>query len=241
VPDLRGRTAAVTKDAALELLATEDGDPILSFWPVGLGRAAVFASDVKDRWASAWLKWRGYGPFFTSIVHALDRQRRPLIALDVTEGALRGGARPVRIGIEARDENGNYRDLLSPVVQVRAEGGASADVPARQLAPGRYVATVTADATRALTISLAGEDDPALTRFVIPDNRAEYRFRAPDEARLRAVADLTGGAWRPDTAAFIATEASGRTARRALWPLLVAFALFTWLSDSLLRRVRLFE
>ncbi len=35
-----------------ELLATEDGDPLLAFWPIGLGRTAVFASDVKDRWAS---------------------------------------------------------------------------------------------------------------------------------------------------------------------------------------------
>ena len=46
-PRLRGRTATVLKDTALELLATEDGDPLLAFWPIGLGRTAVFASDVR--------------------------------------------------------------------------------------------------------------------------------------------------------------------------------------------------
>ena len=63
------------KDNAIELLATEDGDPLLAFWPIGLGRTAVFASDVKDRWATDWLRWRGYGPFFSAVVHAIERQR----------------------------------------------------------------------------------------------------------------------------------------------------------------------
>jgi len=40
----------VVKDNAIELLSTEDGDPLLAFWPIGVGRSAVFASDVKDRW-----------------------------------------------------------------------------------------------------------------------------------------------------------------------------------------------
>ena len=45
----------------LELLATEDGDPLLAFWPFGLGRTAVFASDVKDRWATDWLSGAATG------------------------------------------------------------------------------------------------------------------------------------------------------------------------------------
>ena len=70
-PALKGRTAVVVKDDAMELLETEDGDPLLAFWPIGLGRTAVFASDVKDRWATDWIRWKGYGPFFTSIVRAI--------------------------------------------------------------------------------------------------------------------------------------------------------------------------
>ena len=120
VPRLKGRTATVIKDTALELLATDDDDPLLAFWPIGLGRTAVFASDVKDRWAADWVKWRGYGPFFAAVVRALERQRPPAVALDVTPGPVHGGARSIAISVEARQPNGQYRDLLHPAVQVRS-------------------------------------------------------------------------------------------------------------------------
>ena len=43
---------------------------------------------------------------------------------------------------------GRYRDLLHPSVRVRAGSGASRDIVTHQVAPGRYEATVVADATR---------------------------------------------------------------------------------------------
>ena len=36
-PQLKGLTATVLKDTALEVLSTDDGDPLLAFWPIGLG------------------------------------------------------------------------------------------------------------------------------------------------------------------------------------------------------------
>ena len=90
-----GRTATVIKDTRARAAATTtDDDPLLAFWPIGLGRTAVFASDVKDRWAADWVRWRGYGPFFTAVVHALERQRAPPLALDVAAG--RGARRHAR-------------------------------------------------------------------------------------------------------------------------------------------------
>jgi len=38
MPKLKGRTATVLKDGALELMATDEEDPLLAFWPIGLGR-----------------------------------------------------------------------------------------------------------------------------------------------------------------------------------------------------------
>ncbi len=96
-PSLRGRTATVLKDGAIELVSTEDGDPLLAFWPIGLGRTAVFASDVKDRWASDWLQWKGYGPFFASVVRrdrqaaAAGRRRGRRDGRDQRRGAIRRG------------------------------------------------------------------------------------------------------------------------------------------------------
>jgi uncharacterized membrane protein len=123
MPKLKGRTATVLKDGAMELVATDEEDPLLAFWPIGLGRTAVFASDVKDRWAADWVRWRGYGPFFASVVRALQRQHAPAVSLEITPGPVRGTRRAIAVAVEARDPNGQYRNLLSPAVQVRTASG----------------------------------------------------------------------------------------------------------------------
>lgn len=242
MPALRGRTAVVLKDAATEVLGTETDDPLLAFWPFGLGRTAVFASDVKDRWASAWLRWRGYGPFFSAVVRAVARQRPEPLALTVSPGIVREGTRTMSFSIEARDDQGRYRDLLRPSIAVRAGSGSAATVTARQVAPGRYEATMIVDASEALTISTSeGAAAPADVRRVLPDLDAEYRFRPADELLLGAVAGATGGAMAANVAALEWPAASARSSRHALWPWLVVAALVVWMVDVLLRRIRLFE
>lgn len=240
MPVLRGRTATVLKDTALELVATEDGDPLLAFWPIGMGRTAVFASDVKDRWASNWVRWRGYAPFFAAVVRSLERQRRPPIGMEVRSGVVRGTARPLSVAVEARDADGNYQNLARPVVRVVAADGTTADVVAQQRAPGRYEVTIVADARQPLTVSLVGEADVP-SRLIVPDPDLEYRFTEPDVAKLIAIAGLTGGKTSVTADVLLNATASRQTARRALWPFLVVFALLLWLGDVVLRRVRLFE
>jgi uncharacterized membrane protein len=249
MPKLKGRTATVLKEGALELVATDEEDPLLAFWPIGLGRTAVFASDVKDRWAADWVRWRGYGPFFASLIRALQRQRSPALALEVSPGPVRANSRAIAIAVEARDAAGQYKNLQSPVVQVHQTGGTTmppARVVTRQVAPGRYEAVVTADSRQLLSISVEGADSRQATAgataaTVVPDSAAEYRFRPADEALLRSIAEATGGTWRPTAAALANAAGDSRTARRPLWPGLIALALLLWFVDLLFRRVRLFE
>jgi uncharacterized membrane protein len=243
MPALRGRTATALKDTALELVATDEDDPLLAFWPIGLGRTAVFASDVKDRWAADWVKWRGYGPFFTSVVRALERQRPPAVALDVTPGPIRSGSRSIAIGVEAREVSGDYRNLASPTVRVVARG-VTRDVPTRQVAPGRYEATLVADAAWPLTVSVAGSGaggSGITTRTIVPDLAAEYRFRPADQRLLESMASATGGAWHPTADTLANAPGDSRTERRPLWPTLIVLALVLWFVDLVLRRVRIFE
>lgn len=243
MPQLKGRTATVLKDTALELVATDEDDPLLAFWPVGLGRTAVFASDVKDRWAAEWVTWRGYGPFFASVVRALQRQRSPAVALDVVPGPIRGQTRAVAVAVEARDAAGGYRNLQNPVLQVQPAGAAPSTLATRQVAPGRYEATLIADATRPLTIAVAGThpEGSRTTRTVFPDPAAEYRFGPPDEALLRSIASATGGVWRPTPDSLRDARGDSRTRRRPLWPALLGLALALWFLDLLLRRIRILE
>jgi uncharacterized membrane protein/uncharacterized protein YegL len=244
MPTLKGRTATVLKDDALELLTTDEGDPLLAFWPIGLGRTAVFSSDVKDRWAANWIRWRGYGPFFASVVRALERQRTPQVALAVDAGPIRGATRSIAIAVEERDASGGYRNLLNPAVRVGPPGSAAPrTVTTRQVAPGRYEAIVLADAAQPLTMTVDGSPVAAgiTSRTVIPDPAAEYRFRPADEHLLASIASSTGGAFHPTSSALATSPGDSRTTRRPLWPALVTLALALWLVDLLLRRIRIFE
>ncbi|HEU4938753.1 MAG TPA: VWA domain-containing protein [Vicinamibacterales bacterium] len=239
-PKLKGITATVLKDTALEVMSTDEGDPLLAFWPIGLGRTAVFASDVKDRWATNWIKWRGYGPFFAAVVHAIERQRPRLLDLEAVAGPIDQGRREIRVSIEARDQNGGYRDLLRPTVTVSSEQGRTANVSLRQVAPGRYEATVLADAGRPVTLTTT---DPTgtISRVVVADSAAEYRFRPTDEALLRSIASATGGSWKPELSQLAAAPTDRHSERRPLWPALTIAALCLWFVDLLLRRIRVFE
>ena len=241
IPRLKGRTATVLKDTALEVIATTDEDPLLAFWPIGLGRTAVFASDVKDRWAADWVRWRGYGPFFTSVVRAVERRRPPAVALELTPGPIHGARRSVALSLEARDANGEYRNLLHPRVQIRSGHDAPVGISLRQVAAGLYQATVVADAMRPLTATVEGDDSGITSRVVLPDLAAEYRFRPPDEAFMRSIASATGGTLKPSPSSLASAAADRRTERRPIWTALVVVALGLWFVDLLLRRVRVFE
>lgn len=237
VPVLKGRTATVLKDTALEVISTDEEDPLLAFWPVGLGRAAVFASDVKDRWAANWIRWRGYGPFFSSLLRALERRQIPPIALEVTPGPIRGHLRSVAVAVETRDADGGYKDLLRPAVDVKA-GSAASRLNLRQVAPGRYEASVVAAADQRLMVSAEGGTP---SRLVVPDLAAEYRFSPPNETLLKSLAEATHGGWMPTAETLANAPTDRRTARRPIAPALIVFALALWFSDILLRRVRVFE
>lgn len=244
-PALRGRIATVPKDSALEMLSTKEGDPLLTFWPVGLGRAAVFASDVKDRWATDWVTWRGYGPFFASIIHALERQRPPSIALNVEPGAIHGTTRSMAMSIDVRDADGNPREFLTPRVRVQSGTRAPVEIPARQSAPGHYEASAIVDAGEtfaASVVSMDGVADTGITSgLIVPDPNAEYRFRPTDEPALHSIANATGGYFKPTAEQLASTAGEHRATRRPLWPYLLWAALALWLTDLLLRRIRIFE
>ena len=240
-PALRGRTATVMKDSAVELLSTKDGDPLLSFWPAGLGRAAVFASDVKDRWGAPWVTWRSYGPVFSSIVRALQRQRPPALALTVEPGAVHGTTRSIAMSIEAHDPDGKPRDFLTPMIRVQSGTNAPVEIPARQTAPGHYEARALVDAAETFAANVAGGDAGLTSGLVVPDTNAEYRFRAADEPRLKSIASATGGHWQATAEQIAGTAGEHRSSRRPLWPALLWTALGLWMLDLVLRRVRILE
>ena len=61
----------IAKPTAETILRIDRKDPLLARWQYGLGRAAVFASDAKARWAADWVTWNGYDKFWTNLTRDL--------------------------------------------------------------------------------------------------------------------------------------------------------------------------
>src|SRR5258706_4962041 len=74
LPELRGFVSSKARDHAEVLLASPSGAPLLVRWQYGLGKAVVFTSDVKNRWAADWLGWSGYGKFWSQQLRDLVRR-----------------------------------------------------------------------------------------------------------------------------------------------------------------------
>ena len=67
VPALRGYVRFQPRPTSDTILTADRGDPLLVRWQYGLGRAAVFTSDAKNRWAMNWVTWPGFDKLWANI------------------------------------------------------------------------------------------------------------------------------------------------------------------------------
>lgn len=241
MPDLRGRTAMTLKTSATQILATDADNPLLAFWPIGLGRSAAFASDVKDRWASAWIGWSGYAPFFSAVVRTLARPRTSDWTLEVGAPVGSGSAQTVTIAAEGRGPDGHYLNFAPPSFAVRFSGGSSINVAPKQVAPGRYEAPVVPPPGQRVTAALNVNGVVVATRENRVDANAEYRFKPADEPLLRSMAAMTNGAYQATPADVAKPDGRRAVTSRDVASWFLTAALGLWLLDILLRRLRIFE
>jgi uncharacterized membrane protein len=240
-PALRGFASVKARDGAEVYLESESGAPILSRWQYGLGRTVVFASDVKNRWAADWLAWPGYGKFWAQLVR--DTMRRSS-GEDMVLSVSREGQRAV-VTLEAPTRDGNWRNQLTPALQVLRPGGARQTVPLKQHAPGAYRAEIPLDgvAEQAYEFrleSVGGISDAEARRlgtrrlyYPYPD---EYRSLPPALSLLTALAEQTGGKVAPTTQQVFDAGTDRGRAETALWPGLAFAALLLYLLDIAVRR-----
>jgi len=241
-PPLRGYASTKLKDGAELTLSTQTGAPLLARWQYGLGKAAVFTSDAKNRWAADWLGWPGYGKFWSQLVR--ETMRRDA-GEDVNFEAVRDGANAV-IRLTALDAAGGFRNELRPRVKVTLPDGKTRAIELSQAGPGRYEARMPMEAMgRApwrFELAEGGGVGKALVARAgvqalhrpYPD---ELRLKPADQALLQAMAEQTGGKFAPEPADVFASLGDHATRPRALWPWFAALALLCYLLDLAVRRV----
>ena len=241
-PPLKGYVSTLPKDTAEVILEAPDEDPLLARWHYGIGRSVMFTSDVKNRWAADWLEWDGYGKFWAQLVReTLRRNRGAEVDFHVER---KGDA--AEVDLRVVDEKGEFPRGLVPSLEITGPGRAVRTLAMRQTAPGHYHASVplkiSADAPWQFQLSGDGLPEEALALagnaralfYPYPD---EYRFYPPDSARLEAIAEETGGVFRPEIEDIFAVRRETASFPTELWPFLAALALLLYFIDIALRRV----
>ena len=236
-PNLLGYVATKSKDTSEVLLESKRKDPILARWQYGLGKTAAFTSDLKDRWAADWLKWSGYPKFWSQLVRETMR-RQDNNEFDFR--VIRDGDE-AKITINAVRKDGRFRNKLDSLIRVIGPDQAISDVTVHQVGPGSYEAKFPLLKKGSYLFRAIGEDSSGSSRVLSYSYPDEYHFYPPNTGLLRSISDETKGRFQPRAEDIF--DPTGETASlpAPLWPFLTALALVLYISDVLLRRIRLFE
>lgn len=240
-PPLLGYASVKARDSAEVFLVTESGAPILARWQYGLGRTVMFASDVKNRWATQWLQWDGYGKFWAQVMR--DTLRRDL-GEQVSFVVARTGEQ-ADVTLRVMSTSGRWQNDLAPRVRVSRPDGSSEQLSLLQRAPGEYIGTLmrlsAAPAPYTFELITDGVGDEIVrragTRQLFYPYADEYRNYPPDMELLATLTAQTGGKVGPSIAEIFDPQGDHGVTRIALWPWLAAAALALYLLDLALRRV----
>src|SRR6266571_2621016 len=236
-PPLLGYVATKSKDTSEVLLESKRKDPILARWQYGLGKTAAFLSDLKDRWAVDWLRWNGYPKFWSQVVRETMRRRDN----DEFDFRVVKDGDEAKISINAIRKDGQFRNKLQTLVRVLGPDQAISDVAVHQVGPGAYEAKYPLSKKGSYLFRAVGADTGGPSRVLTYSYPDEYHFYPPNTELLRSISNETKGRFQPRAEDIFDPNGETTALPTPLWPYLTALALLLYLTDVLLRRVRLFE
>ncbi len=236
-PPLLGYVATKSKDTSEVLLESKRKDPILARWQYGLGKTVAFTSDLKDRWAVDWLRWKGYPKFWSQLIRETMRRR------DDNEFDFRvvRDGNEAKVTINAIRKDGQFRNKLESQVRVISPDQSVSEVLVRQVGPGSYEAKFPLTKKGSYLFRAVGEDSGGASRVLAYSYPDEYHFYPPNTDVLRAISAETKGRFQPRAEDIFDPNGETTALPTPLWPYLTAAALLLYLTDVWLRRIRLFE
>jgi len=238
-PYLLGYVSTKAKPQAEVLMVSDHGEPILARWRNGLGKVAVFTSDLKNRWAVEWVRWPGYAKFWAQLIRDTMRANEEDSLAMVTE-VIQDEA---RIVVDAIGEDDRFINNLNSVVSVQRPNGESTQITLQQTAAGRYEARFGLKEFGSYGLKAVHERDGqtmavSLATVSYPYPR-EFQFVEPNHQLLRRAAEVGGGTTNPEPPTIFDAMGEEAKHRKELWPYLIVLALVLAVFDLAFRRIRL--
>jgi secreted protein with Ig-like and vWFA domain len=230
-PPLAGYVRFEARPDAEQVL-TIDRDPLLVRWQNGLGRAAVFTSDAKNRWAADWLKWKDFDRFWTNVVRDLLPQAPETEAVADYDPAT--GALVVNYSL-GRAEDKDTK-AVAPELFALGPDGFRQPMQVAKIANGRYRARVSIGERQGLFRVRPLVESRQFPEVGLYRSEAEMTDFGSNERLLRQISSATGGRFRPAPGQVFDNAGRSTAASLALWPGLLLAAVILNLCSLLTRK-----
>ncbi len=229
-PPLLGYVRFDAKPTAETVLSVEPKDPLLVRWQHGLGRAAVFTSDAKSRWAVNWVSWPGFDRFWANVLRDL------LPHAQAGEGEASYDSATGALVVDYRLAQDVDEPRVLPDIFVIGPQGFQSPIVVAKVADGAFRGRVSIGARQGLFRIRPLEESRAFPEIGFYRQEQELSEYGSDEAVLRRVSEFTGGRFQPAVSQVF--DAAGRSvpSTMRLWPGLLALAILLNLVELVLRK-----
>jgi Mg-chelatase subunit ChlD len=206
LPALDGYVAGRLRDGASAAWKSQTDDPVLAAWPRGLGRVAVFASDLSGAWGAPLARWPHTSAFWRQTIRWLARGTDGR-GIDAEFSTTLNGPQLTVIGpLRATDATETLSRMRAVI---RSPSGSERVTPLFHVAPSRWVASVALGETgeyRAVLDPTTGDDSRRTIRGWYWNGDREAIARGVNIALLQEIAQSTGGRVRPEVGAAVAPD-----------------------------------
>ncbi len=231
-PPLKGYARFAAKPQAETILEInpEKKDPLYVRWQYGLGRAAVFTSDAKSRWAEAWVAWPGFDKFWINVTRDL------LAHTDRSEASAQFDTANDDLLVTYHVGAGVHDPASVPPIYVLGPNHFEKPMEMRKTAAGLYQGRLHVGALKGLFRIRPVTESSAFPEVGVYRQQEELRDYGSNQALLKQISALTGGRFNPPPAAIF--DGGGRSlyTQWQLWPLMLALAIALSIAELITRK-----
>jgi Mg-chelatase subunit ChlD len=200
IPPLLGFVKTKSKTTSKVILATETGEPLLSWKRYGVGIAAAFTSDVKNRWATEWLTWNEFAKLWSQIIRFVMKQQK----LDNAAIECNFADEKIEVKIDITDTTEHFINNATGNLTIITPDLLKQKIPFKQTAAGHYKAAFNTNpkirGIYQLQMQLQSKERQTIlqhSQAMIIDHSKELQKKNINVELLQKIAKLTGGNFNP--------------------------------------------
>ncbi len=231
-PPLKGYVRFAAKPEADTILGIdqEKKDPLYVRWQYGLGRAAVFASDAKSRWAESWVTWAGFDKFWINVTRDL------LTHADRSEASAQFDTANNDILVTYHVGSAVPEPTAIPQIFVIGPNGFEKPIEVQKTASRLYHGRLHVGLSTGLFRIRPVTDSPAFPEIGLYRQQEELQDYGSNEALLAQISNLTGGRFNPPPSSVFDTGGRSIYTAWQLWPAFLGLAIALTIAELVARK-----